>query len=168
MDFNTAFDLVIGQEGGYVFDPHDPGGETKFGISKASYPREDIKNLMLFRAKEIYLADFWERLRIDDLPDGLRHYLFDTAVNCGWQWAAMSLQRAAGVLPDAVIGPKTLMAVKTQSAQHLLRLMFCDRAMTYALSPNDRRYGAGWFARLFDVTALAIVSIDPRLQGRPA
>ena len=33
-DFNKAIDKVLVNEGGYVNDPNDAGGETKFGISK--------------------------------------------------------------------------------------------------------------------------------------
>jgi lysozyme family protein len=36
MDFDTAFQRLIGHEGGYVNDPRDPGGETKYGISRRS------------------------------------------------------------------------------------------------------------------------------------
>ena len=31
---------MIENERGYVFDKNDPGGETKFGISKKSYPHQ--------------------------------------------------------------------------------------------------------------------------------
>ena len=31
--FQHALDFVLGKEGGYVNDPTDNGGETKFGIS---------------------------------------------------------------------------------------------------------------------------------------
>ena len=34
MNFDKAFELVIGHEGGYSNNPKDPGGETKYGISK--------------------------------------------------------------------------------------------------------------------------------------
>lgn len=167
MDFNTAFDLVIGHEGGYANDPADPGGETKFGISKRQYPGEDIANLTLERARSLYRRDYWDKLCADALPAGLGYYLFDTAVNCGVGFAAESLQRAAGVLPDGSIGPRTLAAAKPLAPQHLFRLMFVDRAMRYALNPNIKRFGRGWFARLFDVAQLTIVQIDPRLGGKP-
>ena len=36
MSFETAFRFTLGHEGGYVNDARDPGGETKFGISKRS------------------------------------------------------------------------------------------------------------------------------------
>ena len=57
--FDKAFEFTIGVEGGYVNDPSDPGGETKFGVSKKSYPNLDIKNLTITQAKEIYYKDYW-------------------------------------------------------------------------------------------------------------
>lgn len=50
-DFDKAFEIVIGHEGGYVNNPKDPGGETKYGISKRTYPNEDIRGMTLERAK---------------------------------------------------------------------------------------------------------------------
>ena len=43
--FALAVSGVLRAEGGYVNDPADPGGETKFGISKAAYPALDIAAL---------------------------------------------------------------------------------------------------------------------------
>ena len=54
MTFDEAFKLLIGHEGGHVNDARDPGGETKFGISKRVYPFEDIRNLTIERARAIY------------------------------------------------------------------------------------------------------------------
>ena len=59
MDFDVAFERLIGHEGGYVNNPSDPGGETKFGISRRAYPSEMIRTLTLQRAKELYLRDCW-------------------------------------------------------------------------------------------------------------
>ena len=61
--FLKAFEKVLRHEGGYVNDPLDLGGETKYGISKRSYPHLDIKNLTLDQAKQIYFRDFWQRGR---------------------------------------------------------------------------------------------------------
>lgn len=79
-------------EGGYVDDPRDKGGETKFGISKRSYPHVDIKALTLDDASLIYRRDFWDRIPFD-LPDDLHWMAFDAAVNHG-------LGRAASWLED--------------------------------------------------------------------
>ncbi|MBI5843910.1 MAG: hypothetical protein HZB23_04475 [Deltaproteobacteria bacterium] len=48
----------MAHEGGYVNDPADPGGETRFGISRRAYPNEDIKALTRERAAEIYYRDY--------------------------------------------------------------------------------------------------------------
>ena len=45
MTFEDAIEFVLLHEGGYSWDPKDPGGETRFGISKKSYPNLNIKNL---------------------------------------------------------------------------------------------------------------------------
>ncbi len=67
-DFLKAVnDLIDKWEGGYVNDAHDPGGETNMGISKRSYPHEDIKDLTRDEAIAIYWRDFWEEPKIDQL-----------------------------------------------------------------------------------------------------
>ncbi len=154
--FEVAFERVIGHEGGYANDPRDPGGETKFGISKRAYPHLNIASISVDDAKAIYLADYWNRLRADDLPQPLDEFLFDFAVNSGVPTAAMALQGAVGALRDGNIGPKTIDAVKRHPVRDVLRLLFVERAMVFALNPNDKTYGRGWFARLFDKTEQAI------------
>ena len=36
--FKRAIARLLGDEGGYVDNPADPGGETKFGITRREYP----------------------------------------------------------------------------------------------------------------------------------
>ena len=100
MDFNAAFDRLIGHEGGYVNHPSDPGGETKYGISRRSYPGEDIAGLTLERAKLIYARDFWGPAGCDVVPDAAKFELFDMAVNSGVKAAVRNLQRAVGETDD--------------------------------------------------------------------
>lgn len=38
-DFAKYFPLLLANEGGYVFDPHDPGGETWCGVARAFNPK---------------------------------------------------------------------------------------------------------------------------------
>jgi len=56
---NRVWERLLLVECGYVNDPNDPGGETKFGISKRSYPHLDIKNLTEDDAKKIFIEDFF-------------------------------------------------------------------------------------------------------------
>ena len=60
-NFIKSFEEIIGIEGGYVNDPKDKGGETKYGISKRSYPHLDIKNLTLNEAEYIYYNELPKR-----------------------------------------------------------------------------------------------------------
>lgn len=53
-------------EGGYVNDPNDKGGETKYGITKATYPNLDIKNLTKDVAIDLYIKHFWSKF-LDDV-----------------------------------------------------------------------------------------------------
>lgn len=154
--FDDVFQRVIGHEGGYVNDPNDPGGETKFGISKRSYPKLTIAALTIDDAKTIYRTDYWAKVMADELPVPIDEYVFDFAVNSGVQTASNALQGAVGALRDGSIGPKTIEAVKRTPVRNILRLLFVERAMVFALSPKDNLYGRGWFARLFDKTELAL------------
>lgn len=71
------------KDGGYTNDPLDPGGETKYGISKRAHPNEDIKNLTPERALEIYQKEYWNPIGGDNLPLPMCVAAFDSAVNCG-------------------------------------------------------------------------------------
>lgn len=66
-NFEKAVAFVLRHEGGYTNDNRDPGGETKFGISKRAYPSLDIKNLTEEQAKVIYRRDYWDRAGCGDL-----------------------------------------------------------------------------------------------------
>ena len=93
-DFDKAFEHVLGIEGGYVNDPKDPGGETKYGLCKRSYPTVDIKALTIEQAKAIYKRDYWDKVKGDDLPFPLNLFMFDAAVNQGVDPAIKMLQAA--------------------------------------------------------------------------
>ena len=82
-EFERAIQFVLKWEGGYTNDPNDPGGETKFGISKRSYPELDISKLTLKQAKEIYYQNYWLKAGCDELPFPFNIVVFDTAVNMG-------------------------------------------------------------------------------------
>lgn len=102
-----AINRVLKTEGGYVNDPSDKGGETKYGISKRWYPERDIANLTISDAAEIYYEKYWLKNECQFLPPCFALMLFDCAVNLGGLFARQALQKALNVKPDGVIGPKT-------------------------------------------------------------
>ena len=79
----NAIEFVLFWEGGYVNDPHDPGGETKYGICKRAYPHLDIKNLDVSTAEAIYKSDYWNVCHCDDIPSPMDIVIFNIAVNQG-------------------------------------------------------------------------------------
>jgi lysozyme family protein len=147
--FDQVFDKLINHEGGYVFNPHDPGGETKFGISKRSYPHLDIHSLTLADAKTIYKRDFWDRAQCDKLHPDLAFDLFDGAVNSGIGQAIRWLQRAVGVADDGVVGPLTLASINRENDTSAIRARYNGHRLDFMtrLSTWDV-FGKGWARRI--------------------
>lgn len=152
MNFDEAFERVIGHEGGYVNDPRDPGGETKYGISKRAYPKVDIKNLTLAKAKEIYRADYWNRCHLEEIPSEVRFDVFDLAVNAGVLAAIKVYQRALNVGDDGIWGPKTSAASSAAAAspQYLDKRFSGFRLKYYTSLKNFDTFGRGWVNRVAD------------------
>src|SRR5690606_21344731 len=112
--FLRAVEVVLKHEGGYVHDPRDPGGETKYGISKRSYPELDIARLTREDAIAIYYRDWWQRYGYDRLQnDAIATKLLDMAVNMGPATAHRLLQEALvflgyDIAVDGIIGLQTI------------------------------------------------------------
>ena len=146
--WENAFNLLMKNEGGYVNDPHDAGGETKYGISKRAYPNEDIANLTIERAKQIYKRDYWNKCKCDFLPDALSVAVFDFAVNSGVNRAIRFLQMALHVNVDGIIGNQTIGAANRLNPRRVLA-EYMDRRLAFLMKqPNWRYYGRGWGNRI--------------------
>lgn len=146
MNFDKAFDIIIGHEGGYVNDPRDPGGETKYGISKRAYPTVNIKDLTLDQAKAIYKKDYWDATDAESISGTARLMVFDCSVNCGVNTAKKLLQRSVGVTPDGIIGPKTRAAISNTTD---LAMKFAGHWLQYYTElPGWPTYGKGWTRRV--------------------
>lgn len=152
MDFDTAVRLVLAREGGYVNSPRDPGGETKYGISKRRYPGEDIANLTPERAAELYRRDFWGPAGCDGLPDTLKFPVFDAAVNTSPKQAIECLQQALGCFADGVIGAHTLQAAQTLDPKTTKLWFFAHLIRYYTGLRQELRdaFLTGWMNRVAD------------------
>lgn len=155
MNFDTAVEKVLGHEGGYADHPDDPGGKTRFGITEAVARRVgykgDMQELPLDLAKQIYKRDFWDAVKADELPPGVRYAVFDAAVNSGPPQAVKWLQRALGVKDDGVIGPVTLAAANAQNADALRTRILAQRLRFMAGLNNWPAFGRGWARRVADL-----------------
>lgn len=140
-------------------DKNDPGGETKFGISKRSYPDLDIKNLTKQQATEIYERDFYNKVRGDDLPVWLALMVTDFAVNAGIKTAVAILQRLVGETDDGIIGKKTIAACKNKPSRTLRQAYTTSRESYYdalvARKPVMKRFINGWKNRTKDCDSMA-------------
>lgn len=150
-----AVDWVINIEGGYVNNPADPGGETKYGIAKRFHPGVDIANLTVAQARTIMIREYWAPCRCDLLSNPIAFFVFDTAVNDGVSIAAMLLQECVGVRVDHIIGPITARAAGQRDPVTLLEDLAARRALLYFASPNFGRFGLGWMRRTFAATIAA-------------
>jgi lysozyme family protein len=147
-NFDLAVDAVLAHEGGYVEDPHDPGGATKWGISNRSYPDIDIAKLTKADARDIYHNDYWQAMRCDELPSGLDLLVFDAAVNQGQGAATIMLQQAVGAQVDGIIGPRTMDKAQVGNIENAIRELVALRAVKYGNIATFPRYGLGWMRRL--------------------
>ena len=122
-------EAIVAREGGFVNDPHDPGGATKHGVTIHTMRRlgldltgdgtidvEDVRALSRAQAVEIFLTHYFQRPRIGEMPEALQPSLFDMYVNAGAN-AVKILQRLLcemgyRVTVDGVIGMQTLTAAR--------------------------------------------------------
>ena len=146
--FDVAFDRLMGHEGGYVNDPNDPGGETKWGISKRSYPNLNIRDLTRDQAKEIYRRDFWSKIHADVLPDGVSFQLLDFAINSGIQTAIRYFQRALGVADDGHWGPTSQQAADHTTEWDMIMRLNAERLDFMTRLKNWKDHGKGWARRI--------------------
>ena len=152
MNFDEAFDKLLGHEGQYSNNSQDPGGETMFGITRRVAIQEgytgDMHLLPRDTAKAIYRKRYWEPLRADRMPDSLKFSLFDAAVNSGVSQAIKWLQRAMDVGDDGVLGPLTLDAAQRGNGYRLAIRLNAERLDFMTSLPTWGAFSRGWARRI--------------------
>lgn len=148
--FDDAFTALIGNEGGYSFNPADPGGETMWGVT-ARVARGygymgDMKDLPLDTARAIAKKFYWDPYQCDQFDPRIGFQVFDAAYNGGHpaQW----LQQAAGVTADGVIGSITVAAVRAADPMKLIILFNASRLLYYTSLVAFESFGKGWANRI--------------------
>ena len=176
MGYDNAFELTVGLEGGFSDDPDDNGnwtggkkgvGElkgTKYGISAASFPNEDIRNLTIDRAKILYRQNYWNPLNLDGVSLGsIQEEIFDTAVNMGVGMAGKIAQEAINFLEpgpedsplsvDGVIGPTTLSYINKwckKDPEALFKALNGFQFVRYVevCHSTNKKFDWGWMKRI--------------------
>ncbi|MGO4525578.1 glycoside hydrolase family 108 protein [Microvirga sp. 2MCAF35] len=168
--FEQAVEQVLKHEGGFVQHPRDPGGATKFGITRETLSRakkrsvsvNHVRRLSRREAISIYRQLYWDAVRADELPLGLDLAVFDLAVNSGPARAVKMLQAVLGVEADGIVGPVTLRAAREADIPDVIRrlmkarLGFLGRLVTWPV------FGLGWRRRVLAIEqeALRLASLS--------
>lgn len=117
-NFDEAYDITLGHEGGYTHDPVDVGGETYKGVARRYYPNwpgwtiiDAAKNDTNFpnslrddtdldcMINQFYRDNYWNLFWGDDIPNQeVANEMFDTGVNMGVGRAVKYLQKGLNVL----------------------------------------------------------------------
>ena len=155
-EFFEIVNHTLEEEGGYVNDSTDKGGETNFGISKRAYPDVDIFNLKEDEAIDIYWKDYWVRGKCDKVPGKLQAIYFDMCVNFGISGAIKVLQetangKGADIEVDGKIGPNTIKAIQNLSVQRVRAFRALKFAKIVIANPKQMKFWYGWFRRSLKV-----------------
>lgn len=149
MSFAQMIEHIISIEGDISMDPDDPGNwtggakgkgqlkGTRYGISAAQFPDEDIVHLTKARAIELYAERYYHAPKIDLLPDDYQLLVLDATIHHGPgvkrgrledDGGIRFLQRALGIQDDGSIGSQTL-----QAARDANPLLVNSRSLGYRL-----------------------------------
>ena len=132
---------------------------TNLGVTKKVWEswigrpstEQDMMSLTPVAVGSLYKVKYWDKIRGDDLPDGVDYCVFDFAVNSGVGRASKTLQAAVRTIVDGMIGKGTLEVVKQADPVKLIdelcsrRQMFLEGLLTFP------RFGHGWTTRVKEV-----------------
>ena len=140
-NFSASLAAVLISEGGYVNNPHDPGGATNKGITQRTYDAWRTKQgrsvnlvgvISSAEVAAIYKAEYWDAIQGDLLPAGVDYAVFDYAVNSGPSRALYSYTTHKNI--DGI----------------------CDERLAFLKALSSWQYfGKGWSTRIAQVRALA-------------
>jgi lysozyme family protein len=162
-NFDAALKAILHHEGGYIFHKDDPGGMTNLGVTKKvweewvghSVDEKAMRALTPEIVGPMYKAKYWDKVKGDELPEGVDYCVFDAAVNSGPGRAAKWLQSCVGVEPDGGIGPKTLAAVAAFDPAELIE-DYAKRRLSFLMDlPHWGTFGKGWGRRVAEVQTVA-------------
>ncbi len=160
---------IVSREGGFVDDPDDPGGMTKYGVTLETLRRlgldltgdratdgADLRHLSRAEAVDIYIEHYFRRPGLGALPEVLQPSVFDMQVNAGAN-AVKILQRLCTEMgfpcvEDGAIGPATIRAAQLafDAAPSLLADAYGIARRNYYYALADARPASRKYARRRD------------------
>lgn len=152
MAFTDAFEALIGNEGGYVNNPKDPGGETMWGVTlrvaRASGYEGAMKELPREVAERIAKKLYWDPLFLDQFDPRVAFQILDTNYNGGHP--VLWMQGASGTKADGIMGPATIAAVKATDPLKFILRWNALRLRYFTSLGTWPTFGKGWANRISD------------------
>lgn len=148
---------------GYVNDPDDAGGETKYGIAQNA-TRKVVRDMNLEDAMVHYYNNYWLASNCNAMPAKLSLIHFDGCVNHGVRQAGKFLQRALGVVDDGIVGARTLDMINSLNDAEIIdviehvaeqRVNFYNRIAER--KPSQQKFLKGWLRRINEVKQYAVI-----------
>ena len=125
-----------------------------------SIDQKDMKDLIVEDVAPIYKKNYWDRVKGDQLPNGLDLCVFDFGVNAGTGRAAKYLQTMIGTVADGGIGPNTLKKLDEyldeNGLEETIKNYQANRQRYYEKLSTFKTFGRGWTRRVDETTELAI------------
>ena len=160
--FDRLFKWLIELEGGFVDHPDDPGGATKYGITKrvAKLFRKDVREITLNDAKRIYRELYYKNYGIDRLPDPWKVAAFLTGVLVGPGRAIRRMQKILGLKTDGIIGPVTIETARNNLDKIPDFLIY--NLNLFRRLRHWKTFGRGWTNRMIKTAYYSGVVSDER------
>ena len=161
--FEKAVEFTLRMEGELSKDKDDPGGLTKYGISKKQYPYLNIEELTLEEAIGIYYRDYWKKIKCDEIcrvNPKVAIIVFDTHVNTGRGISILQFTLNQHPLLetklkiDNIFGPKTLNALSeicVHSSSFVIYNYLLNRISYYARLTKMKKFFYGWVRRVLEL-----------------
>ena len=153
----------------YDDDPHDTGGRTCMGVIQRVYdghrrrqgrPIQDVWLISDADVMEIYRTQYYDPMRIDDLPPGIALVTFDAGVNTGITAGAKHLQEVLGVTVDGHIGSATLDRARYSDYTDVVTRLTARRVRYYKALRTYWVHGRAWLSRAERVKKIALARIE--------
>lgn len=161
MNFQNAFNHLLGVEGKFVNNSLDRGGPTNYGITQKVYEKflgrnvslDEMRKMPVDHARSIYKKEYWDRIGGDLLKNyKIAYLLFDQAVNRGVGTAIIQAQRQLGILADGGMGPNTLRALNMADEKSFINAYLAGAEAHYrkiaSTDPSQNAFLKGWLNRI--------------------
>jgi lysozyme family protein len=165
--------FILKMEGGYVNNPHDHGGPTKYGVTLSTWKElghdkdgdgiiteNDIKLLTVADAHSV-AQWFWNYFKCDLIPSQeIANLLYDWGWASGVALVTKRLQGILGLAADGIFGSGSLAALNARIKKHGAAAVFEEIKQTrFAMikawvdaHPDQHIFIDGWKRRINLIT----------------